>query len=573
MGRQIVFLPVFAQCHGASPSSGIISVPHSHVDGAVFTHHFQSDFSGNRATSTTSATHHFQQDSSGANSATSATHHHFQPNSLTNTVPYGGSGISTHFFHHHQIGTHNPISTQSTNGIGQGQIGGYQAGYIREHSLYTSQSNNLASGQTKASYRSVTWPNYFQHNSFNSQTAISLVGDKTANGSLLGSLTLPSLFNLNLGSSQSVIQASNSVPVTIMLGGFLSSTGVMMGGVRETIMPGQMVTAAQYVAMQQVATTGQQTLVLSNHGTAISGLITLAAGQVSPLSNIEDPRNVIIDTVGFTTSNPLNVTGSTQVFGSIYTLQQTANVTAALDSGSLFVGTRGSISDSFSNQSLFNNIFGSNGLTIGVLGSLTNQGTINSIGTLSVSANQINNVSVGNHQAVISAANVNLFSNSGSVKNSGEIIANTGNVQFNAPENQNISIVNTGTVQALQGNISVRDASYSGNANLALSGGGNWLSENLNLNSGSGVATANMGNVTGAINTNAGEAHVLAATQDLIIGNTNLSGDPSYFNTLGEVTIAGNLNFSGTRTYAIVANTNIVTAAGAGSINTSSSHW
>jgi len=551
-----------------------------------------------------------QNNNSQTGAGTTGVSHHWQDNSIS-TSGMKQSGNLHHVLHSlytHQTGNTANTSTNQTNSTnGQNLIGGYHAGYVWHHggsdnsfSQFANQQSLTAQSATSSGITGhlnhdgstvVTLQHHFNHSGlnslanqsgnnpsgqssfhqgyFNTQTAVSLAGSKSDNGSLLGSANLPSFFNLDLSSSQAIIRANNSLPVTITVGGYFGANGNIVGGVHQIVNPGQMLTAAQYVAMEQVVTSGQQTLVLTDHGTAISGLITLVAGQVGPLSSVEVPTHVLLDTVGFTSSNPLSVTGATQVFGTVYNLEQTANVTAALNSGSLFVGGRGTISDSLSNQSLFNTIFGANGLNLGVVGNLTNQGTISSVGTLTINAGQISNVSTSGHQAMMTGQNVNLFSSSGSVRNSGQIIASTGNVQFNSVAALNININNTnGLVQALQGSINVRDDAYAGSANLNLTGG-DWLSKDVNLNSGSGIAAANIGKVTGAINTNAAEAHVSAATQNLIIGNTNLSGDPSFFNTAGDVTIGGNLNFSG-QDLAIVAQNNIVTAVGAGSIRTSS---
>ena len=462
------------------------------------------------------------------------------------------------------ISAHNFDNHQNSQAFSSHHLG------INSASLFNRYGNQLVSGSSVIRAPGFYGGYRFYGNYFSNQSAISLTGSKSANGSLLGSVNLPNAFGLDLGSNQAVIRADNLQPISIIVGGVLGANGTINGGRVEIITPGKMLTAAQYVAMEQVAVDGQQTLVVSRSGTAISGLITLIAGQVGGLSSVQVPTRVVIDTVGFTSSNPLVVSGTTQVNGSLYALQQSANVSSTLDLGSLSVGGRGLLTDTLSNQSLFSSIFSSSGLTLGVLGNVTNQGTISSAGTLSInSGGQIANISTSaTRPATIVAPNVNLYAQSGNVINSGEITASVGNVQFNAPSNQNVNINNAGgTITAAEA-INVRDASYSGQSHIVLSGG-DWLSKDVNLNAGNGIATANIGNVTGAINANAAEAHVTASTADLIIGNTNLSGDPSYFNTAGAVTIAGNLNFSG-QDLAIVAKTNILTAAGAGTINTNS---
>lgn len=294
--------------------------------------------------------------------------------------------------------------------------------------------------------------------------ATALSGSTTANGSLAGSLELPHAFGLNLASHEAVLNANINQSMELTVGGFLGADGNIVGGIKQTITPGQMVTAAQYAALEQIEMTGQQTLVITRCGKAVSGLITLVAGEIGGLTSVHVPTRVVLNTIGFTDTNPLNVTGAAQVNGSLYALQQANNVTSNLQLGSLNVGGRGLITDRLSNQNLFNNIFASNGLTLNILGDLTNQGTINSSGTLSIySGGEIANLGTANHQAEISASNVNLYSASGNVRNSGQIIANTGNVRLNAALAKDININNiNGQIKAQLGSIYVRDAAYTG---------------------------------------------------------------------------------------------------------------
>ena len=163
----------------------------------------------------------------------------------------------------------------------------------------------------------------------------------------------------------------------------------------------------------------------------------------------------------------------------------------------------------------------------------------------------------------MTAQNVHLSSGTGSFTNSGLISATAGNVRFNTPNPaQNITIANAGGTIEASNSIYIRGPDYAGDADATLLGG-DWFSKQVNIYSGGGTANADIGKITGRINTHAWEAHVKAHTDNLIIGDMDLPGDPSYFNTGGAVTIAGNLNFSG-EALAIVAATNIVTAAGAG---------
>ena len=113
------------------------------------------------------------------------------------------------------------------------------------------------------------------------------------------------------------------------------------------------------------------------------------------------------------------------------------------------------------------------------------------------------------------------------------------------------------------GNINLRDANYTGAANINLYGG-DYLSQNLNINAGSGSLYANINNVTGIINTNAGSNYFVASTPVLKLGNMDITGDPTWFNTAGNVIISGDIDASGANpNIAILASGNIYSTAAA----------
>jgi filamentous hemagglutinin len=462
------------------------------------------------------------------------------------------------------------------------------------HIGYLAPSNNAGGGRTGG----YNLPLHLHSNTLGNQPVTLGTG---SNGSLLGDASISNAFGLNLNSTKPEIAADFTATITV--GGHLGANDTIVGGTIMTIHSGQMLTAAQYAAAEQViGGAGQQTLIVTNSGKAGGGLLTLEQGQTSSLSSLIVGKNVTVDLVGYTSSSTLNVTGNARVSGTLDVLQSAANTGSTVDFGSLSVGRSGSVNDSLSNVSLSglnstSNLFSSSSLNLNVLntamnagsinsggnfslsagGNVTNSGSINSSGALSIaSGGSIANVSPIQRSgsadtAVVKGTDVSLSSGSGTFTNAGLIAAtgSSGNVMFNAPSTKDITIANTGgTIQALNGAINLRDASYNGTANLNLTGG-DWLSQQLNLNAGTGTATVNIGNVTGAINTYAGTAHVTADTANLILGTMDVSGDPTYYNTGGAVTIATGLSFSG-QALAIVAETNIITATGAGAVDTSS---
>src|SRR5262249_46546879 len=146
-----------------------------------------------------------------------------------------------------------------------------------------------------------------------------------------------------------------------------------------------------------------------------------------------------------------------------------------------------------------NNAFASSALTCNVAGDFSNKGTVSSPGALSIVAGG----TFTNAGTMQSQGNINLMAGSGNFFNSGTISASAGNVTFNTADAVNLNIDNhLGTIQALQGAINLRDASYAGKANESINGG-NLFSEQFNLNSGSGTALVNVGQITGEVNVNA----------------------------------------------------------------------
>src|SRR5262249_1384566 len=135
--------------------------------------------------------------------------------------------------------------------------------------------------------------------------------------------------------------------------------------------------------------------------------------------------------------------------------------------------------------------------------------------------------------AVVSAANnVNLSSGSGSFANAGLIAAQGGNVNFSTGQMAaDMAVNNTGgTVQALLGQINVRDNVFNAKSNTNLTGG-DWQSKELNINSGSGSTSVNVGQATGVVNVNTGTLSLNEQSGDLTLGTVQASGDPTITST------------------------------------------
>jgi YVTN family beta-propeller protein len=339
-----------------------------------------------------------------------------------------------------------------------------------------------------------------------------------------------------------------------------SGAGTIASG-RHTldVQTGQMLTPAQALALTQVLQTGQQSLVLSNLGNAVGGSVHLSASATESLSSLVIPRGVTVNG-DFTNASAMNLSGNLQNHGTLNAYSNNPDFNAAaLNANNIFNYRSGTISTGTNISDLLLN----------ATQDIVNAGMISSSGNLSlVAGNSIVNSSGSSTAAILQAAN-NLTLVSNNITNTGLVNALAGNINLQT-QNLNNMLVNNmgGTMQASAGSINVRDAAFSAKAHTDLMGG-DWLSQSLNINSGTGIVKMNTGDITGQINVNAGEAHILADTANLNLGNINLSGDPTFFNTTGDVTISGSINFDG-ENLAIVAMRSILSTVASGTITTNS---
>jgi hypothetical protein len=339
-----------------------------------------------------------------------------------------------------------------------------------------------------------------------------------------------------------------------------------------------LLTPAELIAASQVALTGAQSLRIGAGGNAVGGRFSLTGSLAHSVGSLVVPQNVKLFE-NFANLPTLNLSGNLTDAGKIIAFSTNSQVvSAAIDANNIYVQAGGLITSFLPVGHAPAGAVSTLHLNLNALGDIVNSGSIVSFGNLSLNAGgSITNgsSSVGAQHAVPApaviqaASDVNLSAGSGNITNGGVINALNGNVNFNAGSASDLTINNqNGTVQALTGAINVRNSSYNGSANVNLNGG-NWLSQELNLNSGQGTVTANVEQATGTVNVNAGQVHLSASTNNLMLGNMNISGDPTFYNNAGSVTLNSALDFSG-QDLAIVASQDIYTT-GSASIDTSSS--
>ncbi len=124
----------------------------------------------------------------------------------------------------------------------------------------------------------------------------------------------------------------------------------------------------------------------------------------------------------------------------------------------------------------------------------------------------------------------------------------------------NSTVVSGGIFSALAGNINIRSADFIGSSNVNIAGG-NFLSQQVNVNAGTGILNGFLGNVPGIVNITAGVSQFGAATPNLQLHNICVSGDPTYFNTVGNLTLSSVPATNGSD-LALVASGDVVVTGG-----------
>ncbi len=357
--------------------------------------------------------------------------------------------------------------------------------------------------------------------------------------------------------------------------GITNSVTINLAGAARVINPSDLLTAAELIAASQVLSNNYQGLKLGDLGQAVGGRASLSAGVLQSVNDLVIPQNVRL-WGDFSANANFSVSGNLTNSGKLYAYSTSPQASpASFNANNIYNQVGGLISTVLPPAALGAGFAATLDLSLTALGDIVNAGTITSSGNLTVSAggtvtNALPQGATGAAPLMQAAQNLNLYSGSGYITNSGLMSALAGNINMNAATASHLTVNNVGgTLSALSGNINVRDATLTEKRHLVF-WGGDVFSNHLNLYSGEGVVNMKVDDITAMINVYAGEAHVTADTSNLNLGVMQLTGDPTFYNTNGPVTINSPLVFHG-ENLAIVAKTDIVSAAGVGAIDTSSS--
>jgi hypothetical protein len=337
-----------------------------------------------------------------------------------------------------------------------------------------------------------------------------------------------------------------------------ATANLTIGDGEREILAGSKVTAAMFFAIQQAVNGSGQSLVLNLDGIATGG--SVAIGQVS--GSLTIPVNVTA--MNDAAAGQINVAGTLINFGAIQnftSLPVTGTLATAVISAGNIINQPGAFIGTVVPSSFTENATAAVNLVLSTPGFLTNYGTITGLADVSILAGgPVTNAASATVQA---ASNVNILSSIGQIVNTGSILAGT-NVNLATSTGNTLFLSNLeGTIRA-QGVINVV-----GDKGVAIRGG--MLDcDLLNILSATGPAAGLVHEITGMVDVTANACSLAVEAGELRIGKICVDGDPTFYNTAGGVQISSALVFPG-QPLAIVASTDITTAAGAGAINTGSS--
>ncbi|MBX3138888.1 hypothetical protein KF707_21860, partial [Candidatus Obscuribacterales bacterium] len=272
-------------------------------------------------------------------------------------------------------------------------------------------------------------------------------------------------FDLDLSSAQRNIQLGSK------LFDGVSNVTINVNGTNQTYGAGDHVTAAEYIAVQQMLSQNQQELSVGAGGTATGGSFDLNQPGGTRINNLVVPQNVSAIN-NFSSNRSVNLSGDLTNLGSIYGLSTSNRVRSGVISaddinnsgtistdltGSAFAGQRG----------LVKNV----DLTVLAEHDLNNTGSISSSGALNlatVSGAISNSGSVSAQQG-----DLNVFAGNGILNNSGNISAVNGNLNIATTTLASDLVINGagGNFSALRGDINIRDEFYTELNNTTMLGG------------------------------------------------------------------------------------------------------
>lgn len=315
---------------------------------------------------------------------------------------------------------------------------------------------------------------------------------------------------------------------------------INIGGETKVLSAGDKVSAAEYVALQQVVASGAQSLVVDHSGKGVAGRFDLNSisdgGTNLRAASLVIPESVIAVGDFSRKADGLRVTNDLVNYGSVYATSTNPEANTVRISARDINNEHGALITTEIPASITTGVGHSEktNLSLRADRNIHNAGAIISSGDLELSAaGSINNAGSARAEGTVLISSAN-------VTNSGTITSNNGNVNLAGLGDVDLLVNNAGgTINALNGAINVRSDLYNGLGNSTVTGG-DLISQQLNLFTGLGTTDVFVNKLTGVLSSTGTAVHVGSNTENLTIGSQCLAGDPTYYNN-GQITINGNI--------------------------------
>ncbi|MBX3137903.1 S-layer family protein [Candidatus Obscuribacterales bacterium] len=317
---------------------------------------------------------------------------------------------------------------------------------------------------------------------------------------------------------------------TIVLGKnlFIDSAthSIKVGSEEKTLSSGDRVTAAEYIALQQVLNEGSQGLNVDANGRGVGGEFSLNSindgGKTIRANQLVIPEFVTASGDFSKHSDGIRVTNDLINFGSVNAFSTDKQFDTARIAARDITNNSGATIRTSAEQL---------NLSLHADRDINNSGLISASGNLEITAGR-------------------------AINNTGSIISDQ-NITLSGTADSDLSVANAGgTILAQNGAINIRSEVYSGTGNTTVYGG-DLISRELNLFTGMGTTDVFVNQLTGVVNSTGSAAHVRANTAMLTIGTQCLIGDPTYYNT-GDISLTGDITVG--EKLAIIASGDIIRA-------------
>lgn len=344
---------------------------------------------------------------------------------------------------------------------------------------------------------------------------------------------------------------------------------IQVGDETKQITAGSKVTAAEYAALSQALATGSQELKLNSSGAAVDGSLNLNVvsdnGRTIKTSELVIPESVEVSGDFGRHADGVRVTNDLINYGSLYAFSSKRGKDTAVIAARDVNNFEGGLITSNAPDAVAQQLGAKNdslNLSIRADRNLSNSGEISSSGALVLTAGGV----LTNSGSASARGSVSI--NSANINNSGQVSASLGNINISSPIDSNLAVDSTGgAFNALNGNINIATTVGLNQKTNTTLVGGEWHAKDLNIVSGDGTVSANVGDVTAKVNVTSGIISFNADAAQLITGDMIATGDPLLSST-GDILISSSIISSGP--ISIVAGGNITANPGV-SLNSSSS--